>query len=116
MMELTEADVDFLIQVMTDRYLQIKGGSEVAERLEELKKLWNKIEGLPIGEVDIYLLGEVPGRKQLTQVHSFAVGDKYKLLPEDEPVSTYYNYNLGDDIDGVDWKIQDIRAHAVEHK
>jgi len=100
---LTLEDVDFLIRVLTDRYLRIKNGVEVAKRLEGLKKLWTK-EGLPIKEVDVYLLGEVPGRAQRTQIHTFAVGDIYKLLPEDEDP----------EIPSDGWKVQDIRAHVED--
>ena len=67
-MMLTQEDVDFLIRVLKDRYLRIKNGVEVAKRLEGLKKLWTK-EGLPIKEVDVYLLGEVPGRAQNSGPH-----------------------------------------------
>jgi len=100
---LTLEDVDFLIRVLTDRYLRIKNGVEVAKRLERLKKLWTK-EGLPVVEVDIYLLGEVPGRAQRTQIHTFAVGDIYKLLPEDEDP----------EIASDGWKVRDIRALVKE--
>lgn len=100
---LTLEDVDFLIRVLTDRYLRIKNGVEVAERLEGLKKLWTK-EGLPIKEVDVFLLGEVPGRFQRTQIHTFAVGDIYKLLPEDEDP----------EIASDGWKVRDIRAHVED--
>lgn len=106
-MMLTQEDVDFLIHILTDVDPQyaVKKGDEVAHRLKELKKLWTK-EGMPIMEVDIYLLGEVPGRKQLTQIHSFVGDDTYKLLSEDE----------NPEIPADGWKVQDIRAHAVEHK
>jgi len=102
-MMLTLEDVDFLIRVLTDRYLRIKNGVEVAKRLEGLKKLWTK-EGLPIKEVDVYLLGEVPGRFQRTQIHTFAVGDTYRLLPEDEDP----------EIPADGWKVRDIRAHVED--
>lgn len=113
---LTQADVDFLIHILTtvdpedDRAREFLSGGypvtkvdEVAERLKGLKKLWSK-EGLPVVEVDVYLLGEVPGRAQRTQIHTFAVGDIYKLLPEDEDP----------EIASDGWKVQDIRAHAVK--
>ena len=112
MMLPTREDIEQCIKMMSLRSM------DAAERLKGLLAFYDE-RGLPIGEVDLYLLGEVPGRKQLTQIHSFAVGDKYTLLPEDEePVSSYYNYNLGDEpgvaeVDEVDgWKIQDIRAHV----
>ena len=117
-MMLTEEDVDFLLNLVKHTDWCDEAEEEQIKRIEvelaELKKLWSK-EGLPVKEVDIYLLGEVPGRKQLTQIHSFAVGDTYKLLPEDEaPVSTYYNYNLSEAGEVDDWKIQDIRTHMVK--
>ena len=71
---------------------------EIAERLKELLPLYDK-RGLAIVEVDIYLLGEVPGRRQLTCAPRFAVGDEYILLPEDGKP------------DNIDWKVNDIRAH-----
>lgn len=109
---LTLEDVDFLIHILTavdPEYPVTKGAKAyaalyaVAERLKKLKKLWSK-EGLPVVEVDVYLLGEVPGRAQRTQIHTFTVGDLYKLLPEDEDP----------EIASDGWKVQDIRAHVVE--
>lgn len=98
---LTLEDVDFLIHILTsvDPEYPVTKGDAVAERLKDLKKLWSK-EGLPVVEVDVYLLGEVPGRAQRTQIHTFAVGDLYKLLPEDEDP----------EIPADGWKVQDIRA------
>jgi len=120
---ITKEDIEYLIQISKREILPYPPTgkttpaiealltiAEMAPRLEALKKLWTK-EGLPVKEVDIHLLGEVPGRKQLTQIHSFAVGDTYKL---EEPVSTYYNYNLGEAGEVDDWKIQDIRTHMVK--
>jgi hypothetical protein len=98
---LTLEDVDFLIHILTavDPEYPVTKGDAVAERLKDLKKLWSK-EGLPVVEVDIYLMGEVPGRFQRTQIHTFAVDDIYKLLPEDEDP----------EIPADGWKVQDIRA------
>ncbi len=61
---------------MTDRYLQIKGGNEVAERLKELKKLWTK-EGLPVNEVSIFLDSEDREIYGPNQIHAYNVGDEY---------------------------------------
>lgn len=77
--------------------------AELASKLTELLSLYEK-RGLPIEEVDVYLLGEVPGRVQRTQIHTFAVGDKYKLLPEDEDP----------EVPADGWDIQNIRAHVKE--
>ena len=115
-MMLTQEDVDFLIHILTtvdpeDKVARefLSGGypvakiDEVAENLKELKKLWSK-EGLPIVEVDVHLLGEVPGRAQRIQIHTFAVGDIYKLLPEDEDP----------EIASDGWRVRDIRANVIE--
>ena len=77
--------------------------AELASKLTGLLSLYEK-RGLPIEEVDVYLLGEVLGRVQRTQIHTFAVGDKYKLLPEDEDP----------EVPADGWDIQDIRAHVKE--
>ena len=99
----TREDIEKCIKLMGQEEFQIgvSDAMKIGERLKGLLAFYDK-SGLPVGEVDIYLLGEVPGRKQLTQIHSFAVGDRYTLLPEDD-----------DPEDAVDdWKIQDIRAHV----
>ncbi len=111
----TKEDIIYAIQVMKrTAATDMDKAHAIGERMEALLAFYDK-SGLPVREVDIYLLGEVPGRRQLTQIHSYAVGDRYELLPEDdeEPVSTYYNYNLEDDpeVPADGWKIQDIRAH-----
>jgi len=83
-------------------------------------QLCSSIKQVPLKEVDIHLLGEIPGkvqnlsrhvgmklitsRVQRTQIHSFAVGDNYELLPK----------NKDPDID--DWKVSDIRGHIRESK
>ena len=75
----------------------------MVEKLKNLLPLYDKgLGGLAIVEVDIYLLGEEPGVAQRSQTHTFAVGDVYKMLPEDE------------DPDVSEWKVQDIRAHLVK--
>ena len=81
-------------------------------------QLCSSIKEVSLKEVDIYLLGEVPGKVQdlaprmkriigrvrCRQTHTYAVGDKYELLPEDK------------DPDIDDWKISDIRGHIRESK
>jgi hypothetical protein len=81
----------------------VANAKDIAERLKELLTLYDKgLGGMVIVEVDIHLLGEVPGQVQLTQTHTFAVGDVYEMLPEDE------------DPQVPEWKVNDIRAHLVK--
>ena len=92
MMELTEADVDFLINILTGETVQygVSDGVKVAERLKELKKLWTK-EGLPIREVDVVWRGTISD----PAIHTYNVGDAHE--------------------DFSDWRVTDLRAYAVEH-
>ncbi len=73
----------------------------IGEKLKSLLPLYDEgLGGLAIQEVDVYLLGEEPGVAQRSQVHTFRVGDDYKVLPEDE------DHDIGE------WKVNDIRAHV----
>jgi len=67
-------------------------------------QLCSSIKQVPLKEVDIYLLGEIPGRSQRIQVHTYAVGDEYKMLPED------------DEPDITNWTVNDIRGRIRESK
>ncbi len=100
----TKADLMHTIKLMgllPGSQIGVPKPLEIAERLRNLLALYER-PGMPIVEVDIYLLGEVPGRVQLTQTHTFAVGDVYEMLPEDE------------DPQVPEWKVNDIRAHLVK--
>ena len=112
----TKEDIEFIRWVLTTVMEKARFSGEFGEdqfkdtpsgldsRLNELLTLYDSGPGggLPIHEVDIYLLGEVPGKIQRSQLHAFAVGDVYKMLPEDE------------DTQVPEWKIQDIRAHGSQ--
>lgn len=77
----------------------------MVKKLKEVLTLYDKgLGGMAIVEVDLYLLGEVPGQVQLTQTHTFAVGDVYKMLPEDEEPQI------------PEWKVNDIRAHLMRRE
>ncbi|KKL91973.1 hypothetical protein LCGC14_1889340 [marine sediment metagenome] len=100
----TKADLIHTIKLMgllPGSQIGVPKPLEIAERLRNLLALYEK-PGMPIVEVDIYLLGEEPGVAQRSQIHTFAVDDDYKVLPEDE------------DHDIAEWKVQDIRAHLVK--
>lgn len=102
----TKEDIEQCIKLMgllPGSQTEVSKPLEIAGRLKELLTLYDAgLGGMAIVEVDIYLLGEVPGQVQLTQTHTFAVGDVYKMLPEDEEPQV------------PEWKVNDIRAHLVK--
>ncbi len=101
----TKDDIETCIKMMSSREfaMEVSKALEIAGRLKQLLPLYDAgLGGMAIVEVDIYLLGEEPGVAQRSQVHTFAVGDDYKVLPEDE------------DHDIAEWEVQDIRAHLVK--
>ena len=96
----TREDIEYAIEVMMrTAATDMDKVHAIGERIKALLSFW-ATPGIPIGEVDIFLLGEVPGQVQRTQMHSFVLGDVYKMLPEDE------------DVDVPEWKVHSIRARA----
>ena len=101
----TKDDIEQCIKMMGQHIKllspsEFQNGLEIARRIKNLLSLYDKT-GLPVREIDIHLLGHSEDRhSQGRQIHSFAVGDLYKLLPEDKAAD-------------LEWKIDELKAHIA---
>lgn len=95
----TVEDIDFLIHILTsvDPFYPVTKGVETADRLKELRKLWEK-DGLSVKQVDIIWASdqEFVGLEGHTQT----VGHQWET------------YDVGDlKEDNSDWSVKDLKAH-----